>query len=71
MQKRKLRLDDLAVETFATAGVDEAVRGTVAAHQSGVDTCATCVNFLCWASRIQTNCCTQNPDANCSLPAVC
>jgi hypothetical protein len=66
----KLKLDDLAVETFDTAAVDQAVRGTVAGHQSGVDTCATCVNFLCWASRIQTNCCT-NLDYNCSLHVVC
>lgn len=70
MQKRKLDLDDLSVETFATAGANEAMRGTVQAHQSGAATCATCVNYLCWGSRNQTPCCT-NPEYNCSLPIVC
>jgi hypothetical protein len=70
MRKLHLRPDDVAVETF-TIEPEDASRGTVQAHQSGADTCATCVNYLCSASRLQTNCCTQNPDANCSLPAVC
>ena len=67
---RKLKLDELAVESFAMADGENAIRGTVQAHQSGVDTCATCVNYLCWGSRNQTPCCT-NIDYNCSLPGVC
>jgi hypothetical protein len=70
MRKQKLQLVDLAVETFATAASEDTLRGTVAAHQSGADTCATCVNYLCWGSRAQTPCCT-NPDYDCSLPVVC
>ncbi|HYW14078.1 MAG TPA: hypothetical protein VE871_19090 [Longimicrobium sp.] len=70
MRKHKLQLDDLAVKTFATAAMDEALRGTVAAHQSGAATCATCVNYLCWGSRNQTPCCTR-VEYNCSLPGVC
>ena len=70
-QKLKLELDDLAVETFTTADGEEPGRGTVLGRQSGVDTCATCVPFLCWVSRLQTNCCTRDPAEGCSLPAVC
>jgi hypothetical protein len=70
MRKHKLPLDDLAVETFATAAVDEALRGTVNGHQSGADTCATCVNYLCCGSRNQTPCCTK-VEYNCSLPGAC
>lgn len=67
---RKLKLEDLAVESFATADGEDAQRGTVQAHQTGADTCATCVNYLCWGSRMQTPCCTKI-DYNCSLPIVC
>jgi hypothetical protein len=70
MRKHKLQLDDLAVETFATAAMDEALRGTVNGHQTGADTCATCVNYLCWGSRNATPCCTKI-EYNCSLPVVC
>lgn len=71
MRKLALKLEELAVETFATAADDGVGQGTVFGEQSGVATCATCVNFLCWASRLQTNCCTQNPGNGCSLPGVC
>lgn len=70
MRKHKLQLDDLAVETFTPADDGDAIRGTVNGHQSGSETCVTCVNYLCWGSRNQTPCCT-NIDYNCSLPAVC
>lgn len=71
MRKLALKLDELAVETFSTAADAGAGRGTVFGEQSGVDTCATCVNFICWESRLQTNCCTQNPANGCTLPIVC
>jgi hypothetical protein len=71
MRKLALKLEELAVETFATVGDADRARGTVFGEQSGVDTCATCVNFLCWESRLQTNCCTQNPANGCSLPGAC
>ena len=70
MRKHKLRLDDLAVEAFATAEMDESLRGTVNGHQSGVDTCATCIQLLCATSRMQTPCCTRI-EYECSLPVVC
>jgi hypothetical protein len=71
MRKLALKVEELAVETFVTAADGGAGRGTVFGEQSGVGTCATCVNYLCWESRLQTNCCTQNPANGCSLPGVC
>ena len=74
MRTHKLKLDDLTVESFATAPLEHPGRGTVHGHQSGVATCATCatcVNFLCWVSRLQTNCCTRDPANGCTLPGAC
>jgi hypothetical protein len=71
MPKLKLTLEDLAVETFAPAADDADGRGTVHAQASGVATCATCVPFICWESRLETNCCTRDPAGGCSLPQVC
>jgi hypothetical protein len=71
MRKLKLRLEELAVETFATAAVERDGQGTVFARQTGVATCVTCVPFLCWVSRLETNCCTRDPAGGCSLPNVC
>jgi hypothetical protein len=71
MRKLKLNLEDLSVETFAAAGPEREGQGTVFAQQTGAATCATCVPFLCWVSRLETNCCTRDPAGGCSLPMVC
>ena len=39
MNKIRLHLEDLRVESFATAGEGQAPRGTVRAHASGYFTC--------------------------------
>jgi hypothetical protein len=53
MNKLKLNLDTLQVETFATAAVDGAERGTVHGHYSQRGTCdaraATCQVGTCTA----------------------
>ena len=71
MPKLTLRLEDLSVETFATAGPERDGRGTVFARETDVGTCVTCVPFVCWVSRLETNCCTRDPAGGCSLPQVC
>ena len=62
---RKLKLEDLAVETFETANVD-GERGTVRGLQTEVPTCVTCVPPICYGSRRQTGCCTADPFQGCT-----
>lgn len=72
IRKCRLETDALAVESFEILAEDGGERGTVLARQeSGVETCVTCVNCVCWEPRLQTNCCTRNPAEGCSLPRVC
>jgi len=79
MKKMRLNLDQLAVESFATAQDGEAERGTVRGLQSypiacwppsdsqdpNIDTCgyATCAGDTCWES--------CNGTCNCGGSAAC
>jgi hypothetical protein len=63
---RKLKLEDLAVETFETANADGNGRGTVHGLQTEVPTCATCAPPLCFGSKRWTGCCTNDPFQGCT-----
>lgn len=63
---RKLKLEDLAVETFETVNEDDGGRGTVEGMQTGAPTCFTCVAPICYGSRRQTGCCTADPFQGCT-----
>jgi hypothetical protein len=55
---KKLRLDSLAVESFATTAAARKLRGTVAAHQTGqcsaVPGCNESQGGTCWISCLDT-----------------
>lgn len=63
---RKLKLEDLAVETFETADADGDERGTVHGLQSGGATCFSCLPPICYGSKRQTGCCTNDPFQGCT-----
>jgi len=60
---KKLSLDTLRVETFATASDLGAVRGTVAAHsaQCTVLNCPVSYGGTCWITCFETCPCTDGP----------
>jgi len=58
MRKVKLNLDDLAVESFATADVDPATRGTVQGH----DATALCETRI---TRCYQDTCAFSCDGSC------
>lgn len=49
MEKIRLDLDELAVESFSTDGEPEAERGTVKAH-GATGLCGTSVKVGCWCT---------------------
>ena len=62
---KKLRLDALAVDSFATTAPIEAIRGTVFAHQSAQCTVINCPESYggtCWITCWATCPCTDSPD---------
>ncbi|HEX8904442.1 MAG TPA: hypothetical protein VF771_06355 [Longimicrobiaceae bacterium] len=75
MQKRKLRIDDLRIESFDT-GQAEAERGTVRARMTGPtacdpDTCetryqsCTVCEYSCWGTCIPDDTCGLSCDGSC------
>ncbi|HSU17849.1 hypothetical protein [Longimicrobium sp.] len=61
---KKLRLDDLAVESFSPASAMRALRGTVAAREEEIDTTLHCPDSYggtCWISCFETCPCTDGP----------
>lgn len=58
---RKLKLEDLAVETFEPVNAAGGGRGTVHGLQTEVPTCVTCVAPVCHGSKRWTGCCTNDP----------
>lgn len=63
---RKLKLEDLAVETFEAVSANGGERGTVRGLETEVLTCFTCVPPICYGSRRQTGCCTADPFQGCT-----
>ena len=64
MNKIRLDVDGLAVETFATGRAEEVLTGTVhAAMATATGNCATCKGATCF-----TSCAFQAGDAACTCP---
>ncbi|HEX8903380.1 MAG TPA: hypothetical protein VF771_00915 [Longimicrobiaceae bacterium] len=64
MNKMRLNVDPLTVETFATGKAEEVLTGTVhAAMATATGACATCKGVTCF-----TSCAFAGGDANCTCP---
>jgi len=61
---KKLRLENLRVDTFATTSEVDAARGTVAAHsaQCTVLNCPESYGGTCWITCFATCPCTDGPN---------